>query len=195
MPTNTSLTINSTKDGKKVTDKISYVNPNITDKQAVLLAQTLNSLSNNSYVSAERTDITELNAQKALRNFASARFTTYGNKPSHYITFDEGDDYTVDIPLSEIQESSPTLTFWARSNSFNKLNIVPQINTDATFLLASWRSPDLTTGGWANAWTFDIKLTSYSTQTLTFKVAFPADDTYDERELNFTINITEDPEP
>lgn len=61
MAKKTDLTITSlnSTDNKKVTNKISYVNPNITNNQAILLAQSIASLTTDSYQSTTRTDTTE----------------------------------------------------------------------------------------------------------------------------------------
>lgn len=57
----TDLTINSTSatDGKKVTNKISYVNPNLTNREAITLAQAISSLTTDSYTKTTRTDTTD----------------------------------------------------------------------------------------------------------------------------------------
>lgn len=57
MPTKTTITINALDaNDKKVTNNITYVNPDITDANAIILAQKISSLTTDTYVSTERTD-------------------------------------------------------------------------------------------------------------------------------------------
>lgn len=71
MPTNTTLTINSTNGDKKVADKINYVNPDITDQQAINLALAINNLTNNSFVSVQRTDTRYIDSSVLNQNQGS----------------------------------------------------------------------------------------------------------------------------
>ena len=195
MPTNTSLTINSTQDGKKVTDKISYVNPNITDKQARLLAQTFNALSQNAYVSTDRTDTTNLDSiPKASRTFSAMRITNSNYSVQKNITPTVDNVYNINLTLAQVPQGSPQLTLWIQSNAFMQLDICPQTiveTNNASIQSLNWRTPQ-NSAGFSNAWLVAFQFNEYIAQSGTIKLVFPENDTYEETAMTFNITITEE---
>lgn len=187
----TDLTINATSatDGKKVTNKISYVNPNITNNQAITLAQAICSLTTDSYTKTTRTDTSDCDASRTARTFSSLRITSSNNSQQELIQIDPSNIYTVNYPITKILDSNPELVFWVKSLSFSAEKKIPTVETTENFEEASWRTSTYISGGYNNCWTIRLKLNSYTTQTFNVKITFADDDKYAEATLDFTINI------
>ena len=98
----TDLTINATSatDGKKVTNKISYVNPDITNNQAIMLAQAICSLTTDSYNKTTRTDTSDCDVNTKI-----PRTLTYCKIAGRETTLDNG-VYKVNVPISSLTAST-----------------------------------------------------------------------------------------
>lgn len=109
MPTNSAISIESlNNDNKKVTNKISYVNPNLSNAKALELAQKIAALTTDSYQKADRIDTTNLDATYRQRN------------PTIKIAGKTLTNNTVRIGFSELQ--------W--STSANLFGLGPTISTE-----------------------------------------------------------------
>lgn len=74
MPDSTSLVINAIDaNNKKVSNNITYVNPNISNNTAVELAQRISALSSDSYQSTTRVDKTNVDTTKPARTISDVR--------------------------------------------------------------------------------------------------------------------------
>lgn len=189
MLTNTSLTINSTDaNNKKVTNKISYVNPNITNQQALTLAQTIAALTTDTYDTTIRTDSIELDTTKPDRTIQAARVVS--NSTGVNVMTDLSGDITVDFPLSKLGNNND-LQIWIRSTSFERMTKLPIIEGMTLYGL-SYRTSAYDGGSFPNYWTFNTFLIEHTAQTLNYTITFPEDSTYAEKVINFTVNITEE---
>lgn len=128
MSTRTDLTINvlNNVSGKKTTNKLSYVNPNITNNQAVALAEMITNLTKDTYQSTTRTDTTDCDIQTPLVFVLNYSNTDYSAGA------------TINIPLSAVNESNafsvngkcvPSSTEYTVTRpTYTSTDLVPTIN-------------------------------------------------------------------
>lgn len=195
MPTKTTITINSTNDGKKVTDNINYVNPNISDANALLLAQKINALTNNTYASTDRTDKRNL-SDITPRTFTDIRYGFTGN-PNKALP-DDGIINCLTTDWSRIISGNTgyyafNLRFWGVEDP-----VVPTWEFSSNGDTA-WHTNSFSYGYPTSRWSIDMVNVGLCTedmdamvpQTLTAKLTFPATANFDEWSKTFTIIITE----
>lgn len=198
MPTNTSLTINSTQNGKKVTDKISYVNPNITTQQAVLLAQTINSLTNNAYISTTRQDTTDLDGASGKPAFNFAAFCTVKNPSTGKIAYHNfnltQEEPFVTIHVSEITANSNQVGFALNASNGGFYWDYPTVTVTGSDLTTSWSSKTIYAD---SPWSTSTKLTLSKVEpcTLSFNVTVEETTSHQGALLYFQIVIVADEEP
>ena len=189
MPTKTDLTIVSTStENKTVNNKISYVNPNISDNDAIALAQKINNLTTNSYVSTTKTTAETLE-EKVDRVLSGVRFT-FGNQTFNQET-PTAESFTINIPNSLIESATnKQLEAWFKSVSLTSMvNAVPYSTGDLTYLRSSYRSRNDTTGGWGNTCTIVTSLTSSEITSYNVVYVIPGDNVYAEKKIPVTINV------
>lgn len=186
MPTKTNIIINSLDaNNKKVSNTISYVNPNISNNVAVELAQRIASLTNDSYSSAERVDRTEI--------------TSVTKTPTTFSAFKiQNQDATVDgdnvsITLTVNQTGSGgyiDLTFV--TNSMNEWQSFPkwQSNTSA-FITLQWSIVYSGSGQQNQIRVRIIPTAGKVAQTITGILTLPETNSYEKKDLNITITLTE----
>ena len=192
MPTKTTLTINSTYDGKKVTDNINYVNPNISDANALLFAQKINALTNNTYASADRTDKRELNSTSP-RVFT----TKYGITGNATTTF-EGNTINLTTSQCSAARVGSYYRFFLGFFPFTE-GYLPFVECDSSAgIQITCSTVSYPSSRWANGGiSIQVVTEDYESeqtiqpQSINVKVTFPAWGNYDEWSETFTLNITE----
>ena len=193
MSTRTDLTITSTSHSdanKKVTNKVNYVNPNITNQQAVTLANMFVDLTKDTYQSTTRTDTSDCD--------------TVITRPMTDFTFNYGSN-TMSMPTDGI------CTFTTDANIKNcnikfktPLDSAPQIlnfNDDAEENKIGLTSISYGgENGWSGSrgiWTIDFsksadgsQRTQITPRTITFTLHFDATTQYNAYDKDITINVT-----
>ncbi len=193
MPTNTKLTINtlSSATGKKVTNNISYVNPNITNAQAVTFGNMLTDLTKDEYQSTTRTDTTDCDTS-ITRPITEL---TYGYSGSNPIAVPS--NFIIDIPTSDTLKILSVKFKTPLDSAPQILNFVDNAEENKIGLI------DITYGGeygWTSGkgfWTVDLASSSdvpqrkvITPRTITFTLHFDATPNYDAYDQEFTFNIT-----
>ena len=198
MPTNTSLTINSTQNGKKVTDKISYVNPNITTQQALDLAQAINNLTNNAYVSTTRQDTIDLDGSggKPALTFTAycAGKKTDGSGGAAYRNFDCSEEHpSVTFQVSEISTNSNSIAF-SLEPSMGCYWGFPTLNVTGSDLVPSWNNKTIYVD-YPKRTSTRISFDKVEPCVITFDIELEETPSHQGAFLPLTINIVADQEP
>lgn len=192
MSTRTDLTITSTSHSdanKKVTNKVNYVNPNITNQQAVTLANMFTDLTKDTYQSTTRTDTSDCD--------------TVITRPMTDFTFGYGTN-TISMPTDGI------CTFTTDAN-IKVCNIKFKTSADSAPQILNFNDTSddkiglttMTYGGdygWTSNkgfWLIDFSKSSDGSQrtqitprTITFTLHFDATTQYDAYDKDITINVT-----
>lgn len=178
----TDLTINATSatDGKKVTNKITYVNPNITNNQAITLAQAINDLTTDSYTKTVRTDTTDCDDTSAPIRTGNC---TIGGVTQAYSTQNPSLTYTV--PTSAITNNE----FNIQLDNFSIFTDVPYFENNALpIVIVNWKSGSAAGTG-RRLVALTVKLTSSEAQTVTGTLVIPPNGATREQNLNLTIEF------
>ena len=192
MPTRTDLTITSTNHSdanKKVTNKINYVNPNITNQQAVTLANMFVDLTKDTYQSTTRTDTSNCD-NDTRADYPITRMDWIDNSSGSTTT----PQFTISDPVIDAKTNSfsgkqfqiriqvpyisaPT----ALSSSDNWINLKMQYG----FLSASSLP--------VNTWVISLYTTQETIATENFNVTlhFDGNAQYKRFDLTVAVNITE----
>ena len=178
----TDLTINATSatDGKKVTNKISYVNPNITNNQAITLAQAINSLTTDSYTKTIRTDTTDCDDTSAPIRTGNC---TIGGVTQAYST--QNPSLTFNVPTSAITNNE----FNIQLDSFGTFKEVPFFeNETLPIVFLTWKSGSAYGTG-RRLLVLTAKLANSGAQTVTGTLVIPPNGVTREQNLNLTIEF------
>lgn len=179
----TDLTINATSatDGKKVTNKISYVNPNITNQQAITLAQAINNLTTDSYTKTIRTDTTDCDdTSKPIRT----GIVNVGSVSQDVTT--QNPTITLTVPASVINAANE---FDVKITDVRTLTEMPILTSDDGNIAAiGWRSVYSTLAG-KLLLTTSIRVASGGAQTFTGILTLPGGNAYREQNYNLTITF------
>lgn len=192
MSTRTDLTITSTNHSdatKKVTNKINYVNPNITNQQAVTLANMFTDLTKDTYNNTTRTDTTDCDTiiTRPMTDFVFLYGTNSSPMPADGVC-----SFTTNanikfcgIRFKTTMDSAPQILNFVDSAEDYKTNY-----TDITY-----GGPN----GWSSqkeAWNINIATSIDSSQrqqitprTITFTLHFDATTQYDAYDKDITINV------
>lgn len=187
MSTRTDLTINvlNNVSGKKTTNKISYVNPNISNTQAVTLANMITDLTKDTYHSTTRTDTTDCDNSITL------------NPELHYVCKNESGEYVsptiptsgvINILTSRVYAQTLTITIGNVGNIAmpHILNLTDSDTTNPVQMTET----KLSSSGW---WTISFQTSPKSDITArTVNLTLHFDDTtqYDAYNKTITFNIT-----
>lgn len=183
----TNLTINYTDatTGKKSSDKISYVNPNITDQQALTLSQAFANLSQNTYVSTDKTDTYNINTeQKTVRDPQWQVYLINGGSTERTT------NTTISVPVNQVR--------WSNNNTF-QFALFPRagVNDPARPILSNVQTtgtsvnPNIVTNYLeVNSYVYQIALGENEPQTITFTLSFIETSTHQAFSKNYTIIIT-----
>ena len=191
----TTITINATDiDGKKVRNNITYVNPEISNSNAIILAQKISSLTTDTYESTDRTDVTNLD-NIVQRQFTKIQYnTTRGT-----IFTDAPADGIINRTTAQMQLVDSSYYRIGFRFIGSQAMCLPTLEVSSS-IAQTWHRwqgvysfPDSLWG--ADQWTFqltsDINQTEILPQIVTAKFTFPAYGGYDEFTKTFTVNITE----
>ncbi len=198
MPTRTTITINETDaNGKKVTNNITYVNPEITDANALILAQKISSLTTNTYESTERTD-------KKIVTITPRQFSTvtYVYANPNYSVAEIPNDGIINLTTAQLYNKK-TIGFDFGNPAFD--GTVPFIKnlvltggaTDIRIAYSRYAGPAFNEpAASANLFTFRAYAIFPDPNTpLPFKAEFdfviPATNTYSEWNKHIVFNVTE----
>ena len=203
MPARTDLTITSFNhnDGnKKVTNKISYVNPNITNQQAVTLANMFVDLTKDNYSNTTRTDTTDCDtALTRPVTSIKARYTDGGNF-YHEIP----NNGVIDITTDQIADKQLMLTV---QTPFDGMCPIVENLTDndtespINIVQVSWAFMS-TSSDQLNRWVVVLATAASSSQrlditarTVSFNLHFKQSMEYGDFTKNITFNITDPQQP
>lgn len=190
MQAKTDLTINAVNQlGKKVSNKVSYVNNNITNSQAVQLATMINGLTKNTYSSTTKTQQTTCDATGTLAQVTGLRVGTDGT-----LTLTEG-VFTGTVPVSLINNKKIfTLNFTTAGGLPDKM-----FTSTPPYLMTEQEDTKITNYNIQRAYTGSGQSPSISlmigdsagqtAHTLTGSLIFPASEFYDETEIKFSITF------
>lgn len=201
MPTKTDIIINATDaNNKKVTNTISYVNPNLSDNTALTLAQKFNALTTNSYQSTEK--ITRSNIEAKVEPTFSIwgiifDSTSGGNKSA---TWQNGGTYTI---RTDLLSNNPTAT--GGNGKFFQMIIQPYSITDYEGVLDlsprySFNSPNLEFGkgeiygsqsniNYKNRWFCQIVVLELETFTADISLHLTGNNIYGDSDFTYTVNF------
>lgn len=177
----TNLIITSTgSDNKKVSNTISYVNPNISNNTALELTGRIAALTTDSYLSTERVDRTELTGSKTPITLTSITIS------GQTITIT---DNVANVTLTTAQVQNGTFTITIGGAFVAVLKCMPTwIATESEMRQFSWAGTGVGTG-YNNRITCTIYLTQGAVvQTGTGHLSIPESDTFGE--LNLQVNYT-----
>ena len=194
MKTDLTITTTSATDNKKVTNKISYVNPNLNNNQAIELAQAITDLTTDSYLKTTRTDTTECDTtnSRPITNilYNKAGSPAYAQVPA---------DGVITMTTNEVYSNG--LRIYIETPYDGQAPIVSDITDDSNTPVGleqiSWAGAMYGTGNprnkWGIAFTNSIQTSqrNITPRTVTFKVTFKPTYQYDAWEKTFTFNITE----
>lgn len=189
----TDITINATSsvDGKKVTNKISYVNPDITNSQAMALAQAFNDLTTDSYNSTTRTDTTNCEEQASkpafLTNISMGIWSTTENKKNWINIINRTD--TIEVPF--LSANNQALTVQLKSSSIELSKNFPGL-PKLTFSNANWSMSSTSqsmTGTNDNAFLCNFRYATQQEETFTMTVTVPGNNNYAEFNKTYTIHF------
>lgn len=182
----TNLTINYTDatTGKKSSDKISYVNPNITDQQALTLSQAFANLSQNTYVSTDKTDTYNINTeQKTVRDPQWQVYLINGGSTERTT------NTTISVPVNQVRWSNNAFQFalFPRAGVNDPARpILSNVQTTGTSV-----NPNIVTNYLeVNSYVYQIALGENEPQTITFTLSFIETSTHQAFSKNYTIIIT-----
>ena len=189
MQAKTDLTINATNQlGKKVSNKISYVNNNITNSQAVQLATMINGLTNNTYSSTTKTQQTTCDATGTLAQITGIRIGTDN------LTLTEG-VFTGTISTSAINNKKMFVMNLVTASSLPS----QMFSSQPPYLMTDQENTYVTNYSIQRAYpgsgqSGGISLTigdnaGQTAHTLTGSLIFPASEYYDETEVKFSITF------
>lgn len=177
----TNLIITSTSsDNKKVSNTISYVNPNISNNTALELTSRIAALTNDSYLSTERVDRTELTGSKTPITITSI----LAGGQTVTVT-----DNVANVTLTTAQVQSGSFSVTIGGAFVAVLKCIPiWIATDSDMRQFAWAGTGVGTG-YNNRITCTIYLNQGAVaQTGTGHLFVPESDTFGE--LNLQINYT-----
>ena len=188
MKTDLTITTTSATDNKKVTNKISYVNPNLSNNQAIELAQAITNLTTDSYLKTTRTDTTECDETKIPRIISSV-----GSLTGATITL-EGGVYKIQIPQASITTNPKSITVNIYSAQFNPLPIytprIANLQITGGFKFYSWRMELRTSSNPTVTCYFTQANTPEVGETVNGTIIVPADENYAELDIPFEITVT-----
>ena len=200
--TKTDLTINGKNAlGKSTSNKISYVNPEISNTQAILLAQKFNALTTNIYEATTRTDKTDIDAINP-RTMTQLKFYWQedGSTPA---AADVPADGIINLTTAQIVQKQIPIFF--KTPFDGTAPIIENYSDDAESGTTAATDTQISfygdKGYWnfqKNGWTIYIangvssaSRTDLTPRQIKFKVRFLATVQFDAWEKEFTINITE----
>lgn len=185
MKTDLTITTTSATDNKKVTNKISYVNPNLTNNQAITLAQAITDLTTDSYLKTTRTDTTECEDTKPPRIIS----TVTGSAGSTVTKV--GDVYKIDLPANQISGNPKAVAINIDSQQFNPFPKYVPLMTDlqitGNFAFFSWRLERRTPPRLVCYFTTDN--TPEVGEKISGTIIVPGDNNYAELTIQFEVNI------
>lgn len=189
MKTDLTITTTSATDNKKVTNKISYVNPNLSNNQAIELAQAITNLTTDSYSKTTRTDTTECDETKIPRVISSVISVTGST-----VTL-EGGVYKIQAPQSSMTTGNPrALTINVDSAQFNPLPIytprLADVQITGGFKFYSWRLELRNSGNPRISCYFTQANTPEVGETVNGTIIVPADENFAELDIPFEITVT-----
>lgn len=176
----TITSINHADSNKKVTNKLSYVNPNITNQQAVTLANMFTDLTKDTYSKTTRTDTTD--CDNTIQRPITSITYTYDNNGSS-ATADVPADGVINITTTKVRNREYSIMIYTPYDSANLTysDLVYTTEDPINFI----RSVSYSTS----------RLIIFSTGTVTtgqvkFTLHIPATSQYDAWTKDFTFNIT-----
>lgn len=193
MPTNTKLTINtlSSATGKKVTNNISYVNPNITNAQAVTFGNMLTDLTKDEYQSTTRTDTTDCDTS-ITRPITEFTYTYSGSNPIAVPS-----NFIIDIPTSENLKILSIKLKTPLDSAPQVLNYSDNAESDTVGITNVTYGGEYGWSSYKGLWAIEIASSSDTSQrkvitprTITFTLHFDATPNYDAYNQLITFNIT-----
>lgn len=193
MKTDLTITTTSATDNKKVTNKISYVNPNLTNNQAIELAQAISSLTTDSYFKTTRTDTTDCDATRP-RPMEFCRYRKNNN------WYDVPTDGAISMTTAEITAKSLSIMVKTVNDGiamqildFTDTNTEKPCNVNQIQFGGAIGDPALKDRWRAliNNGAFSADQTDIPACTITFKIKFDQTYQYDEWEKTITFTITE----
>lgn len=196
MPIKTTISIISKNDQlKKVTDNITYVNPNINNDVALQLAQKVNALTNNTYESTERTDVTELDSYtpKPRPNITDIRYRTADGAWPSVPNVAGQQSVSLNIPISQVYLKNGFSVF--RFSVYSTLSPIFINELEAPL---NWSVVERTLSQAPNiissSWQIEIDCDQVITEptSLAFTIHFDESLNYSEYNLRFTLNIVAD---
>lgn len=195
MPIKTTISIISKNDQlKKVTDNITYVNPNISNDVALQLAKKVNALTNNTYESTERTDVTELDnyTPKPNRHIGKIFYTTKSGTLRFQNIY--SGETSVTVPVSDLAVSDGRSIFSIAV--YTALTAVPQL-FDIESTIGTWTQSNAPTFNYNNGDSYmgrKLECDQLITEPMTFAFTIHIDESPNYAEYNFrvTVNVTAD---
>lgn len=186
MQTNLRIKSISNADGKStVTDNITYVNPNLSDANAKLLAMKINALTLNAYDTTERIDTRDLDTDsKTDRTLTLKIQNAQTSTSAANVTLDLSQD-TFDIPLSYIQTSSTSsgMSLGVPANETSRLFL-----SNLTGASLQWNQLNYNTTYTSFSWRFTYEQIT-EPFTVSFTLNLPNNNLYNAWEKSITINF------
>lgn len=192
----TTITINATDtDGKKVRNNITYVNPEISNSNALILAQKISSFTTDTYKSSERVDVTDLDSLTPRPVTKIGYNKQIGGSATYW--FSDPDNPTVSIPVANFPITNSKAE--ALITIVTPLDVAPIVEDLAFTGEGTFQFIDMVYGSEVAPvyeqlrWRLFIRSNAApEVGVLTFKVSFPTSNLYDNWSRNFTFNITEE---
>lgn len=194
MQTNLRIKSTSSFDGKStVTDTISYVNPNLSDANAKLLAQRINALTKNSYKETDRIDTRNLDSVVILPRSISFK-----------VNYQDYDGTLARVPLSAVTSTNSGRTFvintsiisndsvaWASYMPIFDNFIGPE-GVDLYCWQLETHQQSATSPSSKFQWTINIGMSVKQAMTISYDITIPAAGSYDSFNQHINIEIYDD---
>lgn len=176
--------ISNADDKTKVIDNITYVNPNLSDANAKLLAMKINALTKNAYDTTERIDTRDLDTDSKTDRTLTLKIQDAQTSTTANVPLDLSQD-TFDIPLSYIQTSntSTAMTLGVPADDTSKLFL-----SNLTGASLQWNQLTYITSYTGYSWRFNYEQIT-EPFTVSFTLALPNNNLYNAWEKSITINF------
>lgn len=176
--------ISNADDKTKVIDNITYVNPNLSDANAKLLAMKINALTKNAYDTTERIDTRDLDTDSKTDRTLTLKIQNTQTGTTANVPLDLSQD-TFNIPLNYIQTSnlSTAMSLGVPANDTSRLFI-----SDLTGASLQWTQITYSTAYTSYSWRCVYEQIT-EPFTMSFKLTLPDNNLYNAWEKSITINF------
>lgn len=179
----TSLNIKTKYNEIEKSKAVPYIDPNATNNELLLFAQSLVNLTNQSYQETDRIDRINLDNPKGAHRTGNVAM----NSTSEPFTA-QNTSLAFSFPLADMTKS---FQIFIQGNDFQKIGNTPRVSSEQGIMMSMyWNSNDYTSGG-KNRCSVGFLLNELKAQTAQIKIVIPADDDWQELDLNITLTITE----